>query len=290
MKERSQSVSATIRESGILCFSSTHSARLPASRLTRTPVPPWSRSPTRPKRSGLSPRRNPSLVTASRRGCRLRCSGRRSGGIGNLPLLHLCRVAAVHVDVFRRRIRRVPPWSRSPTRPKRSGLSPRRNPSLVTASCGPTERDVEVAESVTSPSSTFAESPPSMLTSSVGASVGAVTTEAKAKAAAERAQQLEANSARQKEVLGQLEGADKEQKRALLMGACDVAVGCGAVDVEVAESVTSPSSTFAESPPSMSRGQLGAAERGPRSAGRRRQGAEAGSAQRDAVPDRTING
>lgn len=43
----------------------------------------------------------------------------------------------------------------------------------------------------------------------------AATNEAKTKAA-ERAQQLEANSARQKEVLGQLEGADKEQKRALL--------------------------------------------------------------------------
>ncbi|KWU41073.1 hypothetical protein RHOSPDRAFT_27871 [Rhodotorula sp. JG-1b] len=44
----------------------------------------------------------------------------------------------------------------------------------------------------------------------------AAANEAKAKTAAERAQQLEANSARQKEVLGQLEGADKEQKRALL--------------------------------------------------------------------------
>ncbi|POY70140.1 hypothetical protein BMF94_6861 [Rhodotorula taiwanensis] len=39
--------------------------------------------------------------------------------------------------------------------------------------------------------------------------------EAKAKAS-ERAEQLEANSARQKEVLSQLDGADKEQKRALL--------------------------------------------------------------------------
>lgn len=39
--------------------------------------------------------------------------------------------------------------------------------------------------------------------------------EAKAKAS-ERAEQLEATSARQKEVLSQLDGADKEQKRALL--------------------------------------------------------------------------
>ena len=54
------------------------------------------------------------------------------------------------------------------------------------------------------------------LPSATSQAVIAAANEAKAKAAAERAQQLEANSARQKEVLGQLEGADKEQKRALL--------------------------------------------------------------------------
>ena len=56
--------------------------------------------------------------------------------------------------------------------------------------------------------------PPSA--TSQAAIAAAAAKEAKAKAAAERAQQLEANSARQKEILGQLEGADKEQKRALL--------------------------------------------------------------------------
>ena len=56
--------------------------------------------------------------------------------------------------------------------------------------------------------------PPSA--TSQAAIAAAAAKEAKAKAAADRAQQLEANSARQKEILGQLEGADKEQKRALL--------------------------------------------------------------------------
>lgn len=68
----------------------------------------------------------------------------------------------------------------------------------------------EVTDSATSTST--APQP----TATSQAPIAAAANEAKAKAAAERAQQLEANSARQKEVLGQLEGADKEQKRALL--------------------------------------------------------------------------
>ncbi|GAA5989748.1 hypothetical protein JCM10908_002304 [Rhodotorula pacifica] len=64
--------------------------------------------------------------------------------------------------------------------------------------------------------STSAAPPATIRNGAPDAQALAAAKEAKAKAAAERARQLEANSARQKEVLGQLDGADKEQKRALL--------------------------------------------------------------------------
>lgn len=73
------------------------------------------------------------------------------------------------------------------------------------------------ADKVTGTESSSTDTGPASAVPSIASSQArtAAADQVKAKAA-ERARQLEANSARQKEVLGQLEAADKEQKRALL--------------------------------------------------------------------------
>ncbi|GAA6018007.1 hypothetical protein JCM8202_006231 [Rhodotorula sphaerocarpa] len=88
---------------------------------------------------------------------------------------------------------------------------------LAAGQAAPSGEDASMADAGTEASAADGAAPPAVSAASSAAAAEAAAAAAAVKArAAERAQQLEANSARQKEVLANLDGADKEQKKALL--------------------------------------------------------------------------